>query len=72
MTNWDCVVGVSFLPYSEHSYKQAPYESITKEQYEALMKDFKQIDYSQLSKYEVADNTSGARTFACVGGGCDI
>lgn len=70
--HWDIVNGISFLPYSDHVYEQAPYEAITKEQFDKLSKEFPVIDYSQLSQYEQDDNTEGAKSLACVGGSCDI
>lgn len=70
--NWDIVCGVSFLPYDGGHYKLAPYEEITKEEYEKLIKDFPKIDYSLLSKYEMEDNTEGAKSYSCVGDRCEI
>lgn len=70
--NWEIVNGVSFLPYSEHVYEQAPYEKITREEFEKLLASLPQIDYSQLSKYETEDNTEGAKSLACQSGNCDI
>ena len=69
--NWDIVNGISFLPVTDHVYEQAPYEAITKEEYERISKDFPVIDYSQLGKYETDDNTEGAKSLACVGGICE-
>jgi hypothetical protein len=70
--NWDIVNGISFLPISEHVYEQAPYEKITKEEYDKMAKTFPKIDYSQLGKYETEDNTEGAKSLACQGGACDL
>lgn len=70
--NWNIVNGISFLPVSEHVYEQAPYEKITKEEYEKMSKTFPVIDYSQLSKYETDDNTEGAKSLACASGVCDL
>jgi len=70
--NWESVNGVSFLPYTEHKYKQAPYESITEEKYNELVKKQKKIDYSELTRFELEDATQGAQTLACVGGVCEI
>lgn len=69
--NWDIVNGISFLPVQEHIYEQAPYEKITKEEYEKTVKTFPKIDYSQLSKYEQEDNTEGAKSLACASGVCE-
>lgn len=70
--NWDMVNGLSFLPVDGGRYEQAPLEEITKEQYEKMLKKFPKIDYSQLSKYELEDNTEGAKTYACTGGSCEL
>lgn len=70
--NWDWVGGLSFLPRSEHVYKLAPYEAITKEEYEKRARAIGKIDFSKLSQYEAADNTTGAKEFACVSGVCEI
>ena len=70
--NWDIVGGLSFLPRSEHVYQLAPYEEITKEEYERRVKEIKHIDFSKLMYYEQEDNTIGAKEFACVSGVCSI
>jgi ribonucleoside-triphosphate reductase (thioredoxin) len=70
--NWDIVGGLSFLPRSEHVYQLAPYEEITKEEYERRIKEIKHIDFSKLMYYEQEDNTIGAKEFACVSGVCTI
>ena len=70
--NWDIVGGLSFLPRSEHVYQLAPYEEITKEEYERRVKEIKHIDFSKLVYYEQEDNTVGAKEFACVSGVCTI
>jgi len=70
--NWDIVGGLSFLPRSEHVYQLAPYEEISKEEYEKRVKEIKHIDFSKLIYYEQEDNTVGAKEFACVSGICSI
>jgi len=70
--NWDICIGVSFLPYDGGKYQQAPYEEITKEEYEKALSIFPKLDYSQLSKYELEDNTEGAKTFSCTGDRCEL
>ena len=68
--NFDTCSGVSFLPFSEHSYEQAPYEEITKEQYEKMAKAMpKHIEWDIT---EDSDKTEGAQTLACTGGSCEI
>eukprot|EP00918_Siedleckia_nematoides_P018793 GHVU01040144.1.p1 GENE.GHVU01040144.1~~GHVU01040144.1.p1 ORF type:complete len:268 (-),score=27.37 GHVU01040144.1:472-1194(-) len=65
--------GVSFLPFSDHTYRQAPYQDCTKEQYNELLKKLPvDVDWSDLGEYEKEDNTSGSQTMACVGGACEI
>jgi len=71
--HFDEVSGVSFLPHSDHSYQQAPYQDCTKEEYEeALAKMPKTIDWNLLKTYETDDQTKGSSTFACSGGTCEI
>ena len=71
-SHWEIAQGLSFLPRSEHVYKQAPYEEITKEQYDALAASFPVIDWKKLSDYEKEDNTKSAQTLACSGNSCEI
>jgi len=68
--NFDNVSGVSFLPYSEHTYEQAPYEAITEERYNDLIKNFPTEFQWDIS--ESSDLTEGSQTLACVGGACEI
>jgi ribonucleoside-diphosphate reductase alpha chain len=70
--NWDIINGVSFLPYDGGKYKLAPYEEIDHRTYERLIKKLPVIDYTQLSQYEMEDNTQGKGEYACVGDKCDI
>ena len=70
--NWDIINGVSFLPYDGGKYELAPYEEIDARTYERLIKKLPVIDYTQLSKYELEDNTQGKSEFACVGDKCEI
>ena len=68
--NFDDVSGVSFLPYSEHTYEQAPYEAISEEAYEEMLKDFPtEFDWDIV---EHSDVTEGAQSLACVGNSCEI
>ena len=69
--NFDSLTGISFLPYDGGTYRQAPYQEITKEQYEALPPT-PTIDWSKLREYEKEDATTGTRELACVGGLCEI
>jgi ribonucleoside-triphosphate reductase len=70
--NWDIINGVSFLPFDGGRYQKAPYEEITEKEYNNLVKNFKQIDYSELSKYEMEDNTEGSKSYSCTGDKCEI
>jgi len=68
--HFDELSGISFLPHSDHSYKQAPYQDCSKEEYEALKKITPEVDFEEL--VEVDDNTTAAQTLACTAGGCEI
>ena len=71
--HFDEMSGVSFLPYNEHTYQQAPYQEIGKSEYEELAKLMpKKIDWSLLTNYEESDNTVGMQTMACSGDSCEI
>ena len=71
--NFDWMSGVSFLPFSEHTYKQAPYQDIKKEEYEVLLNKMpKEVDWSKLAEYEKTDMTIASQELACVAGGCEI
>ena len=72
--NFDDVSGISFLPMSEHTYKQAPYQEISKEEYlDLLDKMPKEIRWADLSFYETEDGTLGNQTLACTSdGNCEI
>tara|TARA_R100001480_G_scaffold35769_4_gene48131 strand:+ start:1 stop:1614 length:1614 start_codon:yes stop_codon:yes gene_type:complete len=71
--NFDEVSGISFLPFSEHTYQQAPYQDIDKDMYTELytrMPDT--VDWSLLPEFEKEDNTSGGRELACSAGVCEV
>ena len=71
--NFDLLSGVSFLPHSDHSYKQAPYQELSKAEYEAwLEKVPKSINWELLASYETTDNTEGSQLLACTGGACEL
>ncbi len=71
--HFDYMSGVSFLPFAEHTYKQAPYQDIKKEEYELLLKQMpKNVEWSKLSEYEKTDMTIGSQELACAAGGCEI
>ena len=71
--HFDEVSGVSFLPHSDHSYQQAPYQEIGKHDYETLLSVMPdRIDWARLSEYETEDTSKGTSTFACAGGSCEM
>lgn len=71
--HFDEVSGVSFLPHSDHSYQQAPYQDIACHEYEQLKEVMPEsIDWTKLSEYEFEDTSKGTGTFACAGGMCEI
>lgn len=71
--NFDKMSGVSFLPYSDHVYKQAPYQECTKEEYEeAVSKMPKDIDWTKLANLETGDNTTSSQELACTAGVCEV
>jgi len=71
--HFDDISGISFLPFSEHSYKQAPYQDCTKEQYQELLDKMPEhIEWHGLSKYEKEDATTSTRELACSAGNCEI
>ncbi len=71
---FDELSGVSFLPHSEHTYQQAPYQQLTKEEWERWVKDhpIPECDWSDLSHFETEDHTTNTQELACSGGSCDI
>ena len=68
--DFDHISGISFLPKSEHTYQQAPFEAITAEEYEEFPKIL--VDFSVLSAYESEDGTKSSHEMACTAGGCEI
>ena len=71
--NFNYMSGVSFLPFSEHTYKQAPYQDCTKEEYEVLLNQMPQtVEWDKLAEYEQTDMTIGAQELACAAGFCEI
>jgi len=71
--HFDEMSGVSFLPHSDHTYQQAPYQECSQEEYEELAEKMpKSIDWANLALYEAEDNTSGMQTMACSADSCEI
>ena len=71
--HFDYMSGVSFLPFSDHTYKQAPYQDIDESGYSILLDKMpKEVDWTKLSEYEKTDMTIGAQELACAAGFCEI
>jgi ribonucleoside-diphosphate reductase alpha chain len=70
--NYEYFIGVSFIPYTDHVYPQAPYEKITAERYsELLSEQVMSIDWTRLKDYETTDTTNVSHEMACTAGGCE-
>ncbi len=72
--NFDVASGVSFLPHSDHTYQQAPYQDIDKDEYLEWKATYDHvvIDWEKLTDFEKEDNTSGSRELACTAGVCEV
>ncbi|PHS02804.1 MAG: hypothetical protein COA78_20385 [Blastopirellula sp.] len=71
--NFDEVSGISFLPYDDHVYQQAPYQEASKREYQTLLKlTPESFDWTKLSEYELQDSTVGMSTMACSSGVCEV
>src|SRR6056300_1013099 len=71
--NFDEVSGISFLPFSDHTYAQAPYQDIDEAKYYALSHEMPEsIDWSKLADFEKEDTTSGGRELACTADACEV
>ena len=72
--NFDVASGVSFLPHSDHTYQQAPYQDIEPDEYLEWEQMYKHvhIDWNKLTEFEKEDNTSGSRELACTAGVCEV
>ena len=71
--NFDYCSGISFLPHSDHTYQQAPYQDVEKAEYlELKAMQPKSIDWSKLADYEQEDNTTGTQELSCTAGVCEI
>jgi len=71
--NFDYMSGVSFLPFSDHTYKQAPYQDTDEAGYKELLKIMpKDVNWADLSQYEMTDMTIGSQELACAAGNCEI
>lgn len=74
--NFDKITGISFLPKTDHIYKQAPYIPINKEEYEEWLESMpKDVDWAELGEYEsteLGDLTEGSQELSCSAGNCEI
>jgi ribonucleoside-diphosphate reductase alpha chain len=71
--HFNIMSGVSFLPYSDHNYKQSPYQDCNEKEYKMLLEKMPvEIDWSKLTDYEKTDTTVGVQELACTAGFCEI
>ena len=71
--NFDRLSGISFLPHSDHTYRQAPYQDCTKEEYQELYKITpSNIDWEKMNEFESEDNTKASQELACTAGVCEV
>ena len=69
---FDQMTGVSFLPHSDHSYRQAPYEEVTEERLKKLEAQMPVVNWADFEKYESEDNTVGTQELSCTAGNCEL
>lgn len=71
--NWDIIGGLAFFPKDDHIYENAPYQQVTKEEYEMSLETFpKEINWDRLPEFELEDSTTAAQEYACAGGACEV
>lgn len=70
--NFDKIAGVSFLPHSDHSYKQAPYQECTAEEYRDLLARMPRFDWDELALFEKDDGVVNTKELACTAGHCEL
>lgn len=70
--NFDMLAGVSFLPHSDHTYRQAPYQECSKEEYEGLLAQMPAFDWDELALFEKDDTSVKVRELACTANSCEI
>ena len=71
--NFEHVSGISFLPFSDYTYQQAPYQDIDEKTYKKLAKEMPtNIDWNILQDFETEDNTKGSQQLACTAGVCEL
>jgi ribonucleoside-triphosphate reductase (thioredoxin) len=70
--HFDGISGISFLPHSDHSYQQAPYEECDEQTYIEMVSKVPMITWNELSDYEKEDYTTSSQEFACTGNACEV
>jgi ribonucleoside-diphosphate reductase alpha chain len=72
--HFDEVSGISFLPHTDHTYQQAPYQDLTLEEFQQWCKEnpVPEVDWKELAEYEKTDNTIAMQTLACTGNNCEL
>jgi ribonucleoside-triphosphate reductase len=70
--NWDIMSGISLLPYDNGTYRQAPYQELTEQEYKSLSSKMPEIDWASLPAFERGDTTTGSQELACTGGVCEV
>ena len=70
--HFDTLCGVSFLPHSDHTYRQAPYEECSREEYERAVRALPTLDWEMLAQFETGDTFSSGREYACTANACEI
>ena len=70
--NWDIMSGISLLPYDNGTYRQAPYQELTEQEYKELSAKMPEIDWASLPSFERGDTTTGSQELACTGGVCEV
>lgn len=70
--HFDEACGISFLPHSDHTYQQAPYQECSKAEYDALKSKLPEFDWAGLQAFEKDDSTTNQQTLACTAGVCEL
>ena len=70
--NFSSMSGVSFLPYSDHSYQQAPYQECDKDTHDRMKLKIQEVNWEDLSNYEQEDYTVASQELACNGISCEL
>ena len=70
--NFDEISGISFLPHSDHTYAQAPYQEVGKKVYTSVLNKIPEINWNNLTNYEKEDTTTGSKELACTAGVCEV